>query len=48
MACKKHMSFEECELAIVRAAIDKIDKKSGRKKINNPEMNKIMMIAAYR
>jgi len=44
MACKKNMSFEECELAIVRSAIDKIDKKSGRKKISNPEIKEIIEI----
>ena len=28
MSCNRSMSFEECELAILRAAVDKIDKKS--------------------
>ena len=37
MSCDKKMSFEECELAILRSAVDKIGKKTGRKKINNPE-----------
>ena len=32
MSCDKSMSFEECELAILRSAVDKIDKKSGRTK----------------
>ena len=34
MNCKK-MSFEECELGILRQAIDKAENKEGRKKINN-------------
>ena len=25
------MTFEECELAVLRSAVDKIDKKTGRK-----------------
>ena len=31
MSCKKNMSFEECELAILRSAVDKMDKKTGKK-----------------
>ena len=42
MECKKGMSFEECELAILRNAVDKMDKKSGESKINNPEVIKII------
>jgi hypothetical protein len=30
MSCEKHMSFEECELAVLRSAIDNIEKKTGR------------------
>ena len=41
MECKKGMSFEECELAILRNAVDKMDKKRGQSKINNPEIIKI-------
>ena len=41
MSCKKNMSFEECELAILRGAVDKIDKKIGTSKLNNPEIKKI-------
>ena len=29
MPCQKNMSFEECELSILRSAVDKIDKKLG-------------------
>tara|TARA_B110000858_G_C17367898_1_gene278131 strand:+ start:214 stop:369 length:156 start_codon:yes stop_codon:yes gene_type:complete len=42
MDCK--INFEECELAILRSAIDSIDKEKGRKKINNPEIKKIIEI----
>ena len=44
MSCDKKMSFEECELAILRSAVDKIGLKSGRKKINNPEIQEIIKI----
>ena len=42
MDCK--VNFEECELAILRSAIDSIDKAKGKKKINNPEIKKIIDI----
>ena len=44
MSCKRNMSFEECELAILRAAVDKIGMKSGKTKINNPEIKEIIQI----
>tara|TARA_Y100000591_G_C21851322_1_gene711862 strand:+ start:1005 stop:2630 length:1626 start_codon:yes stop_codon:yes gene_type:complete len=44
MSCKKNMSFEECELAILRTAVDKIGKKIGSNKLNNPEIKKIINI----
>ena len=31
MKCEKKLSFEECELAILRHSVDKIEKKTGRK-----------------
>ena len=34
MDCK--VNFEECELAILRSAVDSIDKEAGKKMINNP------------
>ncbi len=44
MECKRGMSFEECELAILRNAVDKMDKKRGQSKINNPDIIKIIGI----
>ena len=38
------MSFEECELAILRGAVDKIDKKIGTNRINNPQIKTIINI----
>ena len=42
--CNKSMSFEECELAIVRNSVDKIGNKMGKKKIDNPEIKEIIEI----
>ena len=44
MSCDKKMTFEECELAVLRSAVDKIDKKTGRKKINDPDIKEIIRI----
>ena len=30
--CTKDMTFEECELAIVRQAVERIEEKTGKKK----------------
>ena len=42
--CNKSMSFEECELAILRVAIDKSEKKIGKDVVNSPEVVKIVNI----
>ena len=44
MSCAKNMSFQECELTILRGAVDKIDKKSGRSKLSDPNVLKIIKI----
>ena len=44
MSCDRNMSFEECELAVLRSAVDKIDKKTGRKKINDPDVKTIIRV----
>ena len=44
MECKKNMSFEECELAVLRSAVDKIEKQTGKKKIENPEVKEIINV----
>jgi hypothetical protein len=41
--CNK-LSFEECELAILRIAVDKSEKKIGKRIINSPEIKKIVNI----
>ena len=42
--CDKSMSNEECELSILRGAVDKIGDQQGRKKLSNPEIKKIIEI----
>ena len=42
--CTKDMTFEECELAIVRHAVERIEEKTGKKKINTPEIKDIIRI----
>ena len=42
--CEKNTTFEECEMAVLRSTIDKIDKKKGEELISNPEINKIINI----
>ena len=42
--CKSGMTFEECELTILRSAVDKAEKISSRQRIENPEIKKIIDI----
>ena len=42
--CEKGLSFEECELTILRNAIDKIENKEGTRLIRNPEVQKMIHI----
>jgi hypothetical protein len=42
--CDKKMSFNDCELAILRAAVDKAEKRQGRKIVNSPEIKRIIAI----
>ena len=44
MKCEKGLTFEECELAILRHAVDKIEKKTGRKMIGNPVVQDIISV----
>jgi len=43
MKCEK-MTFEECELAILRQAVDNAETKEGRSLIRNPEIKEIISI----
>ena len=42
--CKKNMSFEECELAILRQAVDKADVVEGENLLKDPEVKRIIKI----
>jgi len=42
--CDKNMTFKDCELAILRAAIDKSEEKIGKQITNSPEIIKIFTI----
>jgi hypothetical protein len=42
--CDRSMSFNECELAILRVAIDKAEKQIGKNVVNSPETMKIVNI----
>ena len=42
--CDTKMTIKDCELAILRAAIDKSDEKLGKQITNSPEIVKIFTI----
>ena len=42
--CDKKMSFQDCELAILRQAVDKAEERQGRKTANSPEIKRIINI----
>lgn len=42
--CNKTMTFQECELAILRAAVDKAETRLGKLAANSPEVKKIITI----
>ena len=42
--CNEHMRFQECELAIVRAAVDKAEEVQGRRVVRLPEVKKIINV----
>ena len=43
-ACKKHLTFQEKELIILRETIDKIDEDRGKELVNTPEIKKMVSI----
>ena len=40
----KDLTFEDCELAILRMAIDKAEEKIGKRIVNSDEIRKIIII----
>jgi len=43
-ACDEKMTFDECELAILRAAVDETEEKKGREIVSNAEIKKILKL----
>lgn len=44
MECKNNISFDECELSILRMAVDKIENVKGKKKLQNDTIQSIIQI----
>ena len=44
ITCDKKMSFQECELAILRMAVDLAQEKVGKRVINSPEVQEMIQI----
>ena len=44
MSCTKNMTFEECELEILRNAVDHAEKSEGAKLVSDPEIQQIIKI----
>ena len=42
--CENDMTFEECELTILRHAVDETEKLQGRKKVNSKDIQKMLTI----
>jgi len=42
--CDKKMTFQDCELAILRTAVDKAEERQGRQVANSPEVKRIIGI----
>ena len=42
--CNKSMSFNECELAILRSSVDKAEMNKGKVVVNSPEIKRIIDI----
>ena len=45
--CDKKMTFQDCELAILRTAIDKAEEIQGKKVANSPEVQRIISIVEF-
>ena len=42
--CTPNLSFEECELAVLRVAVDKAEEKQGKQFVQTPEIKKIIQL----
>ena len=44
MECKKNVSYDDCELAILRMAVDKVEKIKGKRRLKNDIIRNIIRI----
>ena len=44
MACSKDLTFDECELAILRVNVDKVEKEQGKELVGSPEIKEIIKL----
>lgn len=42
--CEKNLSFQDCELAVLRSAVDLAESRQGKKMVNSPEIKEIIEI----
>lgn len=42
--CDRKMSFQDCELAILRHAVDEVEKKKGQQAVSSPDVEKMIKI----
>ena len=45
--CNENMTFGECELALLRHSIDKIERRSGSQRVKDPIIRNIINIVEY-
>lgn len=45
--CDKSLTFQECELAILRSAVDLAETKMGKRLVNTPEVQEMIQIVEY-
>ena len=43
-SCTSDMNFQECELAILRSAVDKAEEVQSKKVVNSPQMQRMIQI----
>ena len=46
-SCNANMTFEECELAILRSAVDQAGERQAKKVVNSPEVQKMIKIVKH-
>ena len=44
LLCDNKITFQECELAVLRQSVDNIEQEQGRRVVNNEDVKKILKI----